>query len=168
MEAHGTGTKLGDPIEVEGLKKAFKKYTENKEYCALGSVKSNIGHCLAAAGIAGMLKLLLALKHKQLPPTINFERLNEHINLKDSPFYVNSRLQDWKLNGAERRQSAISSFGFSGTNAHVVIGEYLPPPEAQRPVSVITQNTNIIIPLSARTAEQLTQKARDLLDFIHK
>ena len=97
IEAHGTGTKLGDPIEVEGLKNAFKKYTQKKEYCALGSVKSNIGHCLTAAGIAGVIKLVLALKHKQLPPTINFERLNEHIDLTDSPFYVNTRLQEWKL-----------------------------------------------------------------------
>ena len=96
IEAHGTGTKLGDPIEVEGLKNAFKKYTQKKEYCALGSVKSNIGHCLAAAGIAGALKLILALKHKQLPPTINFERLNEHIDLTESPFYVNTRLQEWE------------------------------------------------------------------------
>src|SRR6266852_6738355 len=168
IEAHGTGTKLGDPIEVEGLKKAFKKYTENKKYCALGSVKSNIGHCATAAGIAGVIKLGLALKHKQLPPTINFEQLNEHIDLKDSPFYVNSRLQEWKLGGAQRRQAAISSFGFSGTNAHVVIGEYPPPAEVQRPVSVVTQNTNIIIPLSARTAEQLKQKARGLLDFMRK
>ena len=100
IEAHGTGTKLGDPIEVEGLKKAFKKYTQNQQYCALGSVKSNIGHCLTAAGIAGVLKLVLALQHQQLPPTINFERLNEHIDLKDSPFYVNGRLQEWRLNGA--------------------------------------------------------------------
>ncbi|MBZ5509495.1 MAG: SDR family NAD(P)-dependent oxidoreductase, partial [Acidobacteriia bacterium] len=166
VEAHGTGTKLGDPIEVEGLKKAFKKYTQNKEYCALGSVKSNIGHCLTAAGIAGFLKLILALQHKQLPPTINFERLNEHIDLKDSPFYVNHRLQEWKLNGGERRRAAISSLGFSGTNAHLVIGEYLPPAEVKPAVSVIPPDTKIIFPLSARTAEQLKQKARELLDFV--
>ena len=168
IEAHGTATKLGDPIEVEGLRNAFKKYTQKKEYCALGSVKSNIGHCLTAAGIAGVIKLLLALKHKQLPPTINFERLNEHIDLTDSPFYVNTRLQEWGLKGANRRQAAISSFGFSGTNAHMVIGEYPPPAEVERPVAVVTQNTKAIIPLSARTAEQLKSKARDLLDFIHQ
>jgi acyl transferase domain-containing protein len=121
IEAHGTGTKLGDPIEVEGLKKAFKKYTQNKMYCALGSVKSNIGHCVTAAGIAGFIKVVMALQNKQLPPTINFDRLNEHIDLKDSPFYINNRLQEWKLQGAEKRHAAISSFGFSGTNAHVVI-----------------------------------------------
>jgi len=168
IEAHGTGTKLGDPIEIEGLKNAFKKYTGKKGYCALGSVKSNIGHCLAAAGIAGTLKLILALKHKRLPPTINFERLNEHIDLTESPFYVNTRLQEWELQGADRRQAAISSFGFSGTNAHMVIGEYTPPAEVKRPVSVVTQNTRAVVPLSARTAEQLEQKARDLLDFIRR
>jgi acyl transferase domain-containing protein len=166
IEAHGTGTKLGDPIEVEGLKQAFKKYTQNKEYCALGSVKSNIGHCTTAAGIAGFIKLVLALEHQQLPPTINFERLNEHIDLSDSPFYINSRLQEWKLNGAAKRQGAISSFGFSGTNAHVVVSEYLPPIARQRPVSLLAPNTRTIIPLSARTAEQLKQKARDLLVFL--
>jgi acyl transferase domain-containing protein/acyl carrier protein len=168
IEAHGTGTKLGDPIEVEGLKNAFKKYTRKKEYCALGSVKSNIGHCLAAAGIAGALKLILALKSKRLPPTINFERLNEHIDLTESPFYVNTRLQEWEPSGAVRRQAAVSSFGFSGTNAHIVIGEYATPAEVKRPVSVVTQNTRAIILLSARTAEQLERKARDLLDFIRE
>jgi acyl transferase domain-containing protein len=159
---------LGDPIEVEGLRNAFKKYTQKKDYCALGSVKSNIGHCLTAAGIAGVIKLLLALKHKRLPPTINFERLNEHIDLTDSPFYVNTRLREWDLNGADRRQAAISSFGFSGTNAHMVIGEYPPPAEVERPAAVVTQNTKTIVPLSARTAEQLDRKARDLLDFLHE
>jgi acyl transferase domain-containing protein len=168
IEAHGTATKLGDPIEVEGLKNAFKKYTRKKGYCALGSVKSNIGHCLAAAGIAGVIKLVLALKHKRLPPTINFERLNEHIDLADSPFYVNTRLQEWEPSGAAPRQAAISSFGFSGTNAHMVIGECMPPAEAKRPVAVVNQNTKAIVPLSARTSEQLEQKARDLSDFIRK
>ena len=123
---------------------------------------------MTAAGIAGFIKLILALQHKQLPPTINFERLNEHIDLKDSPFYVNSRLQEWKQNGAERRRAAINSMGFSGTNAHIVVGEYLPPAETKLPVSVITQDTKIIVPLSAKNSEQLRQKARDLKDFIRK
>ncbi|HET8890469.1 MAG TPA: SDR family NAD(P)-dependent oxidoreductase, partial [Candidatus Angelobacter sp.] len=166
IEAHGTGTKLGDPIEVEGLKKAFKKYTTNQKHCALGSVKSNIGHCLTAAGIAGFIKLLLALQHKQLPPTINFDRLNEHIDLEASPFYVNSRLQEWELNGAERRRAAINALGFSGTNAHIVVGEYLPPAEFHSSTLVMPPDTNVIILLSARTAEQLKEKARDLLDYI--
>src|SRR5205807_2661744 len=137
IEAHGTGTKLGDPIEVEGLKKAFSRYTEKRGYCALGSVKSNIGHCLTAAGIAGVMKLLLALKHRQLPPTINFEQLNEHIGLKESPFYVNTGLQEWKLEGAGKRQAAVSSFGFSGTNAHLVIGDYEQPLEIKAAAPVL-------------------------------
>ncbi|MBV9492689.1 MAG: SDR family NAD(P)-dependent oxidoreductase, partial [Acidobacteria bacterium] len=163
IEAHGTATKLGDPIEVDGLKNAFRKYTEKAEYCALGSVKSNIGHCLTAAGVAGVIKVLLAIQHKQLPPTIHFERLNEHIDLANSPFYVNTRLQDWELRDAPRRQAAISSFGFSGTNAHLVIGEYLD----TRPSSFVpSQQTKTVVPLSARTAEQLRQRAGELLAFL--
>jgi acyl transferase domain-containing protein/enoyl-CoA hydratase/carnithine racemase/acyl carrier protein/SAM-dependent methyltransferase/NADP-dependent 3-hydroxy acid dehydrogenase YdfG len=167
IEAHGTGTKLGDPIEMEGLKQAFKKYTQKQEYCALGSVKSNIGHCLTAAGVAGFIKVMLALQHQQLPPTINFERLNEHIELKGSPFYVNQRLQEWKQPGGGRRRAAISSFGFSGTNAHVVVGEYQGV-ENQREVrrGGKEEGKVIIIPLSARTQEQLEQKVRELMEFV--
>ncbi|RZL06075.1 MAG: type I polyketide synthase, partial [Pedobacter sp.] len=165
IEAHGTGTKLGDPIEIEGLTESFKKYTQNKHYCALGSVKSNIGHCLTAAGMSGFIKLMLALQHKKLPPTIHFEKLNEHIGLDNTPFYVNSKLQHWDLNGAEKRQAAVSSFGFSGTNAHVVVAEYVNV-DAREPSSVITQNGKFIIPLSAKNNEQLQQKAADLLKFI--
>ncbi|WP_198538371.1 beta-ketoacyl synthase N-terminal-like domain-containing protein, partial [Marinicella sediminis] len=93
IEAHGTGTRLGDPIEIEGLKSAFAKYTDASGYCAVGSVKSNIGHCLTAAGVAGVLKLVLALKHRQLPPTLHVEQANEHIRLSGSPFYLNSQLR---------------------------------------------------------------------------
>src|SRR6267142_534126 len=169
IEAHGTGTKLGDPIEVEGLKKAFKKYTGNQEYCALGSVKSNIGHCLTAAGVAGFIKVMLAAKHQQLPPTINFGQLNEHIDLRNSPFYINRQLREWKPGSGLTRQAAISSFGFSGTNAHIVVGEYQPAVEVKPPASIlIAQGEKTIIPLSARTAEQLRQKAQDLLDFIRR
>ncbi|MGZ5431807.1 MAG: SDR family NAD(P)-dependent oxidoreductase [Thermoanaerobaculia bacterium] len=166
IEAHGTGTKLGDPIEVEALKASFQHHAREKHSCALGSVKSNIGHCLTAAGIAGTLKLVLALQHRQLPPTINFERLNEHIDLSESPFYVNTRLDAWEPKGGARRQAAISSFGFSGTNAHLVIGEYRPAVEAERAVSIVPDGTATIVPLSAKTTNQLRQKARDLLGFI--
>jgi acyl transferase domain-containing protein/enoyl-CoA hydratase/carnithine racemase/acyl carrier protein/NAD(P)-dependent dehydrogenase (short-subunit alcohol dehydrogenase family)/SAM-dependent methyltransferase/ribosomal protein S18 acetylase RimI-like enzyme len=168
VEAHGTATKLGDPIEVEALIASFRKYTSEKQYCALGSVKSNIGHCLMAAGVAGMIKLLLSLKHKQLPPTINFEKLNEHISLDDSPFYVNTELRDWKVKGTERRQAAISSFGFSGTNAHLVIAEYPATLKTGSGIRGGMQNSDCIIPLSAKTEEQLKQKAIDLLDYIRK
>jgi len=164
IEAHGTGTPLGDPIEINGLKKSFRAFTQAKDYCAIGSVKSNIGHCLTAAGVSAFIKVVLALTHKQLPPTINYERLNEHINLKGSPFYVNDRLQNWALKGASRRQAAVSSFGYSGTNAHMVVAEYVPP----RRVKPEASPANSIIPLSAKTGEQLKQRARDLLDFIRR
>lgn len=166
IEAHGTGTKLGDPIEVAALKKAFQKYTQKKDYCALGSVKSNIGHCLTAAGVSSTIKVLLALKNRQLPPSANFESLNEHINLQDSPFYVNDKLQEWKISDADRRQAAISAFGFGGTNAHLVVAEYLPSKIVKPPVSVIMQQGKLIIPLSARTEDQLKQKVNDLLGYI--
>ena len=168
IEAHGTGTKLGDPIEVEGLKKAFGKYTQSKEYCALGSVKSNIGHCVTAAGDSRVYQSgAWRCKHQQLPADHqHFDRLNEHIDLKDSPFYVNTRLQEWKLGGGKRRQAAISSFGFSGTNAHVVIGEYQPPAEVKATVSEVPRTERVLCALSARTGEQLkTRKARDLLGY---
>ena len=167
VEAHGTGTKLGDPIEVEGLKESFKKYTQNKDYCALGSVKSNIGHCLTASAVAGFIKIILALKHKQLPPTINFEQLNEHITVKNSPFYINDQLRKWKADDLEQRQAAISSFGFSGTNAHMVISEYKNPIQTKSTISQESQNSTYIVPLSAKNEQQLEQKVRDLLTFIN-
>ena len=161
IEAHGTGTPLGDPIEVAGLKDAFKTYTQAKGYCALGSVKSNIGHCLTAAGVSGFLKILLALKHEQLPPTIHFGALNKHISLQDSPFYINDRLREWRRGGSEARRAAINSFGFSGTNAHLVIAEY-----RGQQKHVARSNEPELVPLSARTVEQLKDRARDLLAHI--
>jgi acyl transferase domain-containing protein/enoyl-CoA hydratase/carnithine racemase/acyl carrier protein len=165
VEAHGTGTKLGDPIEVDALKASFGKYTNKTGYCALGSVKSNIGHCFTAAGVAGVIKVVLALRHRQLPPTINYDRLNEHIDLAGSPFYVNDRLRDWEPGGSARRLAAVSGFGFGGTNAHLVVGEYTAAGAGRAPACV-TENGRIVFPLSARTAEQLKQQAGNLLDFI--
>ena len=124
VEAHGTGTKLGDPIELEALMESFRSFTDRKAYCVLGSVKSNIGHLLTAAGISGVIKVLLALKHKQQPPSLHLENTNEHINFEDSPFYVNTELTPWEVIDGNVRRAAVSSFGFSGTNAHMVIEEY--------------------------------------------
>ena len=160
LEAHGTGTALGDPIEVAGLKASFGKFTSERGYCALGSVKTNIGHCLSAAGISGFLKVLLALKHGQIPPTVHFNKLNHHIALDDSPFYVSQWVQPWEPIGNGPRRAAINAFGFSGTNAHIVVAEYLAAaePEAGREPA--------LVPLSARTAEELVRKAQDLLAFL--
>lgn len=122
MEAHGTGTKLGDPIEIAGMDRAFRRFTNRKQFVALGSVKANVGHLDHAAGAMGILKAVLALKHKALPPLIHFERPNRSIDFIDSPVYVNDRLAPWPDNGHPRR-CGISSFGMSGTNGHLVLEE---------------------------------------------
>jgi amino acid adenylation domain-containing protein len=122
VEAHGTGTPLGDPIEIAGLTQAFRAGTEKKQFCAIGSVKSNIGHLDTAAGAAGLIKTVLALKHKQLPPSLHFTKPNPRIDFENSPFYVNAKLTEWKTNGTPRR-AGVSSFGLGGTNAHVVLEE---------------------------------------------
>ncbi|GAB3932893.1 polyketide synthase [Mucilaginibacter myungsuensis] len=118
IEAHGTATPLGDPIEIDGLKMAFGK-TEEKQYCAIGSVKSNFGHLTAAAGVTGLIKTSLSLYNKQLIPTLNFSEPNPAIDFVDSPFYVNTELKDWDSKGT--RTAGISSFGVGGTNVHVVL-----------------------------------------------
>ncbi|MCP4658786.1 MAG: amino acid adenylation domain-containing protein, partial [bacterium] len=125
VEAHGTGTALGDPIEVSALSRAFQASTENTGFCAIGSVKTNIGHTDTAAGAAGLIKTALALEHGQLPPSLNFERPNPEIDFDNSPFRVVTELRPWERNGAPRR-AGVSSFGIGGTNAHAVLEE--PPP----------------------------------------
>ncbi|HKP76876.1 MAG TPA: aminotransferase class III-fold pyridoxal phosphate-dependent enzyme, partial [Longimicrobiaceae bacterium] len=122
VEAHGTGTPLGDPIEVAALSAVFSAATERKRFCALGAVKTNLGHLDTAAGVAGFIKAVLALKHRTLPPTLNFERANPETGLDDSPFYVPTELRPWESDGKPRR-AGVSSFGIGGTNAHAVLEE---------------------------------------------
>ncbi|MBL8214817.1 MAG: SDR family NAD(P)-dependent oxidoreductase, partial [Bryobacterales bacterium] len=159
VEAHGTGTKLGDPIEVAGLVKAFRAYTGRDNYCALGSVKSNIGHLLAAAGVAGVIKAALALRHRTLPPTIHFETLNERIEVSGSPFYVNTVARAWEVAEGMPRRAAVSGFGFSGTNAHVVIEEY-------SGAEVRDAAGPVAITLSAKNADRLREQASNLLRYV--
>jgi acyl transferase domain-containing protein len=123
VETHGTGTPLGDPIEIAGLTQAFRTKTDKKGYCAIGSVKSNIGHLNTAAGVTSLIKTALALKHKQIPPSLNFEQPNPEIDFANSPFYVNTKLSAWESNGSPRR-AGVSSFGFGGTNAHAILEEW--------------------------------------------
>ena len=128
VETHGTGTVVGDPIEVRALTQAFRQSTDRSGYCGIGSVKSNVGHLDAAAGVTGVIKTVLALEHAQLPASLHFQNLNPHIELKDSPFFVNNQLKDWPSNGSLRR-AGVTSLGIGGTNAHVVLEE------APRPIT---------------------------------
>lgn len=121
-EAHGTGTVLGDPIEIKGLTKAFKKFTSKKQFCAIGSLKTNMGHLVAASGAAAVIKVALSLYHRKLPPSINFQEPNPYINFPDSPVYINDRLKDWSSENL--RYAATSSFGFSGTNCHMLLERF--------------------------------------------
>lgn len=163
VEAHGTGTKLGDPIEVEALANSFRKYTADRNFCALGSVKTNIGHSLAAAGIAGLIKTLLCLDRQTLVPSLHFAEPNEHIDLGASPFYVNTSCQAWESRDGKSRLAAVSSFGFGGTNVHLVLEEAPP----RRPGGV--QNlSRYILALSAKTAEALRRKVRDMLAWLEQ
>ncbi|CAN7392135.1 SDR family NAD(P)-dependent oxidoreductase [Trinickia sp. LjRoot230] len=171
VETHGTGTALGDPIEVAALKTSFTHYTQRTHFCALGSVKSNIGHCLAAAGVSGFIKALLAIGHGQLPPSAQLRSLNRHIVLQGSPFFINDTLQAWPRDGAAPRRAAINAFGFGGTNAHAVVAEYTGRSRAaagpmQRRATLDEQGRAVLVPLSARTHEQLAQQARALLAFL--
>ncbi|RZK48823.1 MAG: polyketide synthase, partial [Hymenobacter sp.] len=127
VEAHGTATPLGDPIELEGLAMAFGEQA-TKQFCALGSIKSNLGHLTAAAGVAGFIKTVLAMRHRQLPASLGFATPNPHIDFANSPFFVNAALAPWQPAGA--RRAGVSSFGVGGTNVHVVLEEYAAPTPA--------------------------------------
>ncbi|MFI0976950.1 SDR family NAD(P)-dependent oxidoreductase [Streptomyces sp. NPDC021093] len=130
LEAHGTGTGLGDPIEVEGLTRAWRGFTDRSQFCAIGSLKSNIGHLEPAAGLAGLVKVLLAMEHEVIPPTLHVRRPNDHIRFENTPFYLADRPREWSR-GAEPRRAAVSAFGMGGVNAHVVVEE--PPLAEPRP-----------------------------------
>ena len=156
VEAHGTATPLGDPIEVAALTRAFRASTKQRGYCALGSVKSNIGHLDAAAGVVGLIKTVLALKHHELPPSLHYQTANPEIDFQSSPFYVNASLQSWERNGTPRR-AGVSSFGIGGTNAHVIVEE-APEPE---PTSESKREWQVLA-LSAKTEGALETARRNL------
>ena len=160
IETHGTGTALGDPIEVAALTQAFRTQTSAKNYCAIGSVKTNIGHTDAAAGVAGLIKTVLALEHKQLPPSLNFTQPNPNIDFAGSPFFVNTKLTEWQTNGMPRR-AGVSSFGIGGTNVHVVLEE-APRVETR---SDCSRRFQLLI-LSAKSATALEAARRNLADYL--
>ncbi|AFY93670.1 type I polyketide synthase [Chamaesiphon minutus] len=158
METHGTGTALGDPIEVAAMTQAFRASTDLKQFCAIGSVKTNIGHLDAAAGITGFIKTVLALHHKRIPPSLHFETPNPQIDFASSPFYVNTKLTEWETNGTPRR-AGVSSFGFGGTNVHAILEEAPPlDPATSQP------RAYQLLALSAKTATALDRSTVNLSD----
>lgn len=154
IEAHGTATELGDPVEIAALTQAFRLSTNNKGFCAIGSVKTNIGHLDAAAGVASLIKTVLALKHKQIPPSLHWSEANPEIDFSNTPFYVNAQLTEWKTSGT--RRAGVSSFGVGGTNAHVVLSEA----PIQRASS--KSRSYQILALSAKTENSLNRATEQL------
>ncbi|MFF0826322.1 SDR family NAD(P)-dependent oxidoreductase [Brevibacillus sp. NPDC003359] len=173
VEAHGTGTTLGDPIEIEGLRRAFEQETPDKQFCAIGSVKTNIGHCESAAGIAGLSKILLQMQHRQLVPSLHADVPNPNIQFSQTPFYVQQELAEWKRpvithEGNTReapRIAGISSFGAGGANAHVIVEEYIPN-EKKISVEGVSNTEPVMIVLSAKNTDRLQARITQLLAAI--
>lgn len=159
VETHGTATPLGDPIEIEALTQAFRLQSQATQFCAIGSIKSNIGHVVAAAGVAGLIKTALALYYKRIPASLNFTDPNPQIDFANSPFYVNAALTEWQAKDGPRR-AGVSSFGVGGTNAHVVLEEApeIEPSSPSRPVQLLM--------LSAKTATALDQATANLKAYL--
>lgn len=181
IEAHGTGTSLGDPIEINGLKSAFSELYRDPQlgtgevdgaHCGLGSVKTNVGHLELAAGIAGVVKVLLQLKHKTLVKTLHCQEINPYIELKNSPFYIVRETQAWAAMKDERgrelpRRAGISSFGFGGVNAHVILEEHRVPERLEESNIRVTPEFPALIVLSAKTETQLDEQAKQLLAHVN-
>jgi phthiocerol/phenolphthiocerol synthesis type-I polyketide synthase E len=161
IEAHGTGTSLGDPIEMAALTEAFRQWTNRKAYCPIGSVKTNLGHLDAAAGVAGVIKAVLALEHEQIPPSLNFNQPNPEIDFENSPFYVNAELSAWPA-GATPRRAGVSSFGLGGTNAHIILEE-APKIEPSGPSKAYQ-----LLVLSAKSDAALAQATRNLVEHLRQ
>ncbi|MFL0801984.1 MAG: SDR family NAD(P)-dependent oxidoreductase [Agarilytica sp.] len=175
IEAHGTGTPLGDPIEITGLKKAFQENTDDKQFCAIGSVKSNIGHLEAAAGIAAITKTVLQMKHNTLVPSIHADELNKNINFEDSPFQVQRSLGAWRKSDIDQsRRAGISSFGAGGANAHLILEQYNPENDIGHGPSVGDNVNNLkfsapsIAVLSAKDSDRLLESANNLKTFLEQ
>ncbi len=173
IEAHGTGTALGDPIEIQGLKRAFNQWTQDRQYCAIGSSKSNIGHLEAAAGIGGLTKLLLQLKHQEIFPSLHSEQLNPYISFDNTPFYIEHNLKKWnrpevELDGVKLRyprRAGLSSFGANGSNAHIIVEEYISQKTKKNSITINEINL-ALVPLSAKNRDCLKVYAQKLLDFL--
>jgi acyl transferase domain-containing protein/acyl-CoA synthetase (AMP-forming)/AMP-acid ligase II/NADPH:quinone reductase-like Zn-dependent oxidoreductase/acyl carrier protein len=172
VEAHGTGTLLGDPIEFQALSRAFRRDTKDSHYCALGSVKTNVGHLQIASGIAGFLKAVLCLYHKAIPATLHFSRPNPHLDMETSPFFINSELLVWADSILPRR-AGVNSLGIGGTNAHVVLEEapIREPKEraarAQHPLALSAATKPALEDLSRKIADSLDEEKYRIEDVAH-
>jgi len=160
IETHGTATPVGDPIEVVALTQAFNHQTKKTGFCAIGSIKSNVGHLVAAAGTAGLIKTALSLKYQKIPATLHYEKPNPRIDFAKTPFYVNAKLTEWENQNDHPRRAGVSSFGIGGTNAHVVLEE---PPEILPSSSSRSQQLLLI---SAKTASALDQSTKNLAQYL--
>src|SRR5580704_1709229 len=158
VETHGTGTPLGDPIEIAALSEAFRGTTRKKRFCAIGSVKTNIGHLNAAAGAAGLIKTVLSLHNKQIPPSLHFETPNPNIDFENSPFFVNTHLYEWT--SPRPLRAGVSSFGIGGTNAHIVLEE-----APQRRPSQVSHRPQLLL-LSAKTDGALQKATKNLSEYL--
>lgn len=160
IECHGTGTQLGDPIEVTALTQAYGADNDRKQYCGIGSVKSNIGHTDNAAGVASLIKVVQSLKHKQLAPTLHFQKPNPAIDFANSPFFVNAELRDWISEGP--RRAGVSSLGVGGTNAHIILEEA---PEIDNDVADDAINRSHLLLVSARSDKALQKNCNKLAEL---
>lgn len=165
IETHGTATKLGDPIEIDALKRTFRQFTSKRGYCAIGSVKANIGHTAAASGVMSVIKVLLCLKNRSIPPTLNFEKPNQYIDFSDSPFFVNTTVRPWPENSDAPRMAAVTSLGHGGANVHAVVQEYR---SGETGINRVPKTDIHIVPLSAKTPSSLLSYAKILAEFIRR
>ncbi|MCY7295210.1 SDR family oxidoreductase [Alteromonas sp. a30] len=163
IEAHGTATRLGDPIEVAGVSSAFSRFTQRKQFCAIGSVKTNIGHMDNGAGLAGLAKVIASLQHEQLPPSLNFNTPNRNIPFEQSPVYVNDMLRPWSVPEGQQRIAGINSFGLSGTNCHVIVRQA---PSMAFNESDKTDTTPHLLVLSGINQDALTRQAQNYLQHL--
>ena len=163
IEAHGTGTLLGDPIEARALGAVLAEGRPNGDPCWVGSAKTNIGHLEAAAGVAGLIKVALALEHGSIPPSLHFHKPNPHIPFADLPIAVASRLTPWPM-GRPTRLAGVSAFGFGGTNAHLVLEAITPVVDSDLLVSSVENSAAVLLPISAQTGSALAASARAIRD----
>lgn len=161
VETHGTGTFIGDPIEIRALSKAYRVFTDRKGYCGIGSVKPNIGHLDAGAGAAGLIKTVLALKHKMIPPSINFDEPNPAIDFTNSPFYVNTSLKKWESKNGSPLLAGVTSLGMGGTNAHVILQEA---PVIEKPI--VEDQWPLLLTYSAKKESALDDYSAKLAEFL--